>query len=79
MKTAEFNGYYGSGKTECTVFVAYVLGSGKWYCVEGSKNVNFTHDEIEEGVNVEELSDSDCFTWNGGINSQDELVNAIEA
>jgi len=54
----EVNGTYGSNHTPCTVF--YYDG---WYCAEGSVNVNRTADDVEEGVNIEELSDYDTFTW----------------
>lgn len=78
MKLYEVTGTYGSGKTPCTVFVAEER-HGSWYCVEGSKNVNCTLDEIEEGVNVEELGDVDCFTWSKPIESLEELETAINA
>lgn len=71
---ATFNGTYGSGKTPCEVF--YYDG---WYCVEGSVNVNFTHETLEDGVNVEMVEDSDCFTWSSPIESLDELINAVES
>jgi len=67
------NGTYGSLETPCEVF--YYKG---WYCVNGSVNVNRTHEEIEEGVNVEYVSDYDCFTWSSEINSLDELEEAVE-
>jgi hypothetical protein len=48
-----------------------------WYCIEGSVNVNRTHEDIEDGVNAEELSDYDCFTWSSPIESEEELEAAI--
>ena len=69
----EVNGTYGSNHTPCTVF--YYDG---WYCAEGSVNVNRTADDVEEGVNIEELSDYDTFTWSSPIESLDELVEAVE-
>jgi hypothetical protein len=78
MKLYEVNGTYGSGKTPCTVFVAENRDGSKWYVCEGSQNVNLTYDEISDGVNVEELSDEDCFTGIT-VNSLEDLEQAIEA
>ena len=68
----EVTGFYGSNNTPCNVF--YYNG---WYCVEGSVNVNRTSEEVENGVNVEELSDYDCFTWSSPIESLEELETAV--
>ncbi len=68
----EITGFYGSNNTPCTVF--YYDG---WYCVEDSKNVNRTYEDLENGVNVEYVKDYDCFTWSEGINSLEELENAV--
>jgi hypothetical protein len=78
MKLYEVSGTYGSGKTPCTVFVADNLRWGKWYVCEGSQNVNLTYDPIEEGVNIEDLEDTDIFTSSKPINSLRELEQAIE-
>lgn len=78
MKLYEVLGTYGSGKTKASIFVAEERSGGKWYCVEGSKNVNMTRENIEHGVNVEELSDLDMFTTDAPINSLEELEAAIE-
>ena len=74
MKAKELNGTYGSGNTKTKVFVY-----GKYYVCKGSQNVNKTHDEINEGVNVEELQDYDCFTWSKPINTLNQLIKAVEA
>lgn len=78
MKLYEVNGTYGSGKTPCTVFVAD-NGNGAWYVCEGSVNVNLCMEEVEDGVNVEELSDVDMFTASKPINSLSELEEAINS
>ena len=78
MKTYTVNGTYGSQKTPCEVFVYEEHDGFKWYVCEGSKNVNATYDEIEEGVNVEELCDIDVFT-SGEIWSEEELIEAVES
>jgi len=76
MKTYEINGFYGSGNTPCTIFCA-AIPRGTWYAVEGSHNVNFTHEDVSEGVNVEELSDSDTFTSGVPIDSEQTLENEV--
>lgn len=70
---ATFKGFYGHlTPNPCTVL--YYDG---WYCVEGSKIVNYTDDPLFDGVNVEELTDLDCFTWSEPINTVDELAEAV--
>jgi len=68
-----FNGTYGSSKTPCKIYVY-----NGWYCVKGSAGVNRTHEELFDGVDVEELEDYDFFTWSSEINSYAELVEAVE-
>jgi len=77
MKLYETQGYYGSGHTACTVLCAETAG-GTWYCVEGSKNVNFTYEDVGLGVDVELLPDCDTFTAGESIESLDQLELAIE-
>ena len=78
MKTYTVHGYYGSGRTPCLVFAAQD-GDGHWYAVEGSKNVNYTPDPVEDGVDVEMLRDTDAFTWPEGVGHPGDLVTAIKA
>lgn len=76
--TKTVTGTYGSNETPCFVFVAndnYM----NYYVVEGGQTVNATHDSIEDGVNVEELNDVDCFTWNTPIETIEQLENAVNA
>lgn len=79
MNTYEINGTYGSSQTPCTVLVYEKRNGSKWYCVDGSCNVNLTYDDIEDGVDVEELNDLDCFTSSIEINTLNELEIAIES
>jgi len=73
----EITGTYGSNQIETTIFVDVFHG---WYTCIGSCNVNKCDPSLlVEGVNVEELQDSDCFTWSKGIDSLEELEQAIEA
>ena len=78
MRNREVEGTYGSGMTPCTVFVYENSDGSRWYVVEGSVNVNCTYDEIEDGVDVEELFDVDIFTWSSPIESLEELEKAVE-
>lgn len=79
MNTYTVSGTYGSPKTPCDVFVAENRNGSKWYAADGSTNVNLTYDEIQDGVDIEELSDEDCFTIKNGIDSEEALIEAIEA
>jgi hypothetical protein len=79
MNTYTVSGTYGSSKTPCDVFVAENRNGSKWYAADGSTNVNLTYDEIQDGVDIEELSDSDCFSIKNGIDSEEALIEAIEA
>ena len=86
IRELEIKGTYGSSHTPCTVFTY-----GGWYVVAGSVNVNRSH-EIEQYaqyatdrvinavvVDVEMLSDYDCFTVQNPIESLEDLVNAVES
>lgn len=75
----EVSGTYGSQKTQTTVLVYENRDGSKWYCCEDSKKVNCTYDDIEEGVNVEELSDFDVFTTMQPIQTLEELEIAVES
>lgn len=79
MKTNTISGTYGSQKTPCQVITATLRNGGTWYAVEGSSNVNFTFNEMPEGVDIETLEDVDTFTWPAGIDSEETLELAIDA
>lgn len=79
MKTYTVSGTYGSSKTPCDVFVAENRNGSKWYAADGGTIVNLTYDEIQDGVDIEELSDADCFTTKTAIDSEETLVEQIEA
>jgi len=79
MTTRTTQGYYGSGHAACYVLVAETRSGGRWYCVEGSRNVNLTYDEIGLGIDVETLNDTDTFTSGRPINTEDELERAIDS
>lgn len=77
MKTYQVEGTYGSYKTPSTIFVAEDPFEGRWYVAEGSVNINYTYDAIEDGVDIEELSDDDTITSSFPIRSEEDLENAI--
>jgi hypothetical protein len=79
MKTTTISGTYGSSKTPCDVFVCENRNGSSWYVVEGGQVVNLTYEQLTDGVDVEEVSDVDAFTWSGPIESEEELLNAVEA
>ncbi|MCP3681642.1 MAG: hypothetical protein GY861_03035 [bacterium] len=78
MKLYELNGTYGSGQTPCVVFVYENRMGGKWYAVEDSVNVNYTYDEMVNGIDVELLYDEDFFTAGQPINDLDELERQVD-
>lgn len=69
----EFDCTYGKSKTRDTGY--YHNG---WYCVHGSENVNFTRDDVCDGIDVEELVDEDGFSCDP-IKSLEELIEAVES
>lgn len=79
MKLYSINGTYGSGNTPAEIFVAENRDGSKWYCVDGSANVNLTDDEIIDGTNVEDLADTDTFTAGYPIYSLEGLEAAINS
>lgn len=71
----EIIGTYGSNKTESTIYCFE-----GWYTCHGSVNVNRTDESLlVDGVDIEELSDYDFFTWSSPIKSLEQLINAVEA
>lgn len=77
MTYFEVTGFYGSGRTPCTILCATDYYS-TFYVVEGGTIVNNTYETLENGVNVEEISDFDCFTVNNPIESLQELEKSID-
>ena len=72
----EVNGFYGT-RNRGTIFVYETYSGKRWYCVEGSCNINCTYDEINEGCNVERLSDIDTMSSRNGIDSVNELYDFV--
>ena len=78
MRTRTVSGTYGSDKTPCDVYVYEDWGASRWYAVDGSANVNCTWQNIEDGVDVEEIEDFNMFTWPDGVHSEEELEDAVD-
>lgn len=72
----EVDGFYGT-RNRGTIFVYETRSGKRWYCVEGSCNINCTYDEIVDGTNVETLSDVDTMTSRNGIDSVRELYDFV--
>lgn len=62
-----------NGKEE-TVYVY-----GNWYVVRGGEIVNYTRMDLGQVESIEEIEDEDCFTWNKGIKSLNELIKAVKS
>lgn len=76
MNLYEINGFYGT-KNRATILVYETKSGKRWYCVDGSSNINCTHDEIEEGCDVEGLRDIDTMSSGVSIKTTDELYNFV--
>lgn len=71
----ELKGTYGSMKTPCTIFTYK-----GWYCVEGSKNVNYTPDSdmLIDGVDVETIPDTDTMTASEPVETKEQLEYLVD-
>jgi hypothetical protein len=70
------SGFYGSHHTPTDVFCAADRHGLTWYVADGAQTVNATFDELTDGVNIELLTDIDCFTVDP-VNSLDDLENSL--
>ena len=73
MSTSTITGTYGGSHTPCDVFTYNNYSDHTWYCVQGSTNVNCTHHELEDGVDVETLEDVDTFQATKEVESEEDL------
>ena len=76
MNLYEVNGFYGT-RNRGTILVYERTNGKRWYCVEGGFNVNCTYDEINEGCDVETVSDIDTLGNRDGIYSLQELYDFV--
>lgn len=77
-RTYEITGTYGSRKTPTTIYCYTDRTGATWYACEGSRNVNATYQEVEEGVDIEILADHDTMTVGNPIESCDDLEREVE-
>ncbi len=71
------SGYYGSGHIPTDVFCAINNNTGiTWYVAENGQTVNATYDELIDGVNIEILSDIDCYTVDS-VTTLADLENSL--
>lgn len=70
--------YNASGDT-CECYTYTTRRGLIYYVCDGGSLVNMTYDTIEDGTDINEVSDVDCFTWNKPIESEQELMEAVEA
>lgn len=69
----------GSNNDPCTVFVFTNKRGISWYVQKGGQLVNgTTSDAIKPGINIDTVTDFDCFTWEIPINSVEEFEKALE-
>ncbi|KAA6302820.1 MAG: hypothetical protein EZS26_000990 [Candidatus Ordinivivax streblomastigis] len=68
----ELRGYYGGSHIPCPVFEY-----NGWYCVTGCVNVNHTMTELEDGVDIEKLSDDDFFTADNPVECIEDLEKEV--
>jgi hypothetical protein len=82
MATDTVQGHYGynhaTGEGYPCDVITYATGGGVWYVVAGSQNVNFTHEEIDDGVDVESVCDSDTATAARPIDDESDLAAFID-
>ena len=73
-----FYGTYGSGKTPCTIYaVSSPFDDAQWYAVEGSVNVNCTHDALFDGIDVETINDCDYYTASSPITNSEMIMKEL--
>jgi len=71
-------GTYGRSKRKTLIYVYTEYTGLNWYTCHGSKNVNATYDELQDGVNVEKIEDIDHFVIGNDITSTEQLKEAVE-
>ena len=79
MRTDTITGTYGSENQDSPIFTATTVFGDTWYVCQGSKSVTLTQEEVYDGVHIENLESVDMFVWVRPINSEAELIKAVEA
>lgn len=68
----EYTGTYGGSNTPCIIYEY-----DGWYVIEGSTNVNFTHDKLYNGIDTELITDYDTFQSDNPILSIEDLEEEL--
>ena len=76
--TKSITGTYGSQETPCNILIYDNQDGTCWYCVQGSRNVNETSEQLQDGCNVENVTDIDFFTASIKITDEGELREQVE-
>ena len=71
------NGTYGSNQTPTEIYVKELSDGGKWYAARDSKNINYTTDGIYEGVDIEEIQDSETISASKPVQDNFDLEDII--
>ena len=76
MNLYEVSGFYGT-RNRGTILVYETRSGKRWYCVEGSCNINCTYEDIVDGTNVETILDVDTMSSRKPIESVNELYDFV--
>lgn len=77
MNTQTITGTYGSRNTKTYIFTCTDDNGLTWYVCEDSVNINATREDVEDGVNIEELTDADTMTASNPVLSEDVLLSYV--
>jgi hypothetical protein len=78
MNIQTITGTYGSNETETEIYVYTGSNGLNWYVCEDSVNVNATYEDLQDGVNVELVEDSDTSTAQSPICSEEDLERFMD-
>jgi len=59
------------------VFCVDTGADGVWYMAKYGQMANLTIDQVQDGVDLEQLHDIDCFSWPDGIETEQEFLQAV--
>lgn len=76
MNLYEVNGFYGT-RNRGTILVYETRSGKRWYCVEGSCNINCTYEDIVDGTNVETILDVDTMSSRNPIETVNQLYDFV--
>ena len=76
MNLYEVSGFYGT-RNRGTIFVYETRSGKRWYCVEGSCNINCTYEDIVDGTNVETILDVDTMSSRNPIETVNQLYDFV--